>query len=165
MATSTPLYALGDLVVHRSYGIGKIEGIERKPINGEKRDCFRVKTENSVFWFPTDAMENPRVHPLASLALIEEAILILQSEPKEFTDDPHHWKERIDEVQDYGGFLDITKLIRDLAGLKKNKVLNRTQDQALTILEKRLLREWAARLDVDIDSIRPKLEAYLKGTY
>jgi RNA polymerase-interacting CarD/CdnL/TRCF family regulator len=162
MAKVTPMYSLGDMVVHRYYGVGQIDGIERKPINGVDVECFRVKTENGIFWFPTDSLENPRVHPVASRELIQRAIEILQRAPRGLEDDSLQWKERIDDVQTDGDFLAISTLVRDLAALKTKQKLNRTQDQALNNLEERLLREWAASLEVDAKSIRPRLHAYIQ---
>jgi RNA polymerase-interacting CarD/CdnL/TRCF family regulator len=106
-------------------------------------------------------LDNPRFHRLASQELIQEAIEILQSDPNDFGNDPVQWKERIDDVQSEGDFLAISSLIRDLSAMKTKKKLNRIQDQALNNLEDRLLREWAASLEVDVRSIRPMLHGYL----
>ena len=162
MAKFTSTYSLGDMVVHRYYGVGQIDGIENRPLNGVGVECFKVKTENGIYWFPTDSLDNPRVHPVASQELIQRAIKILHSAPNGLENDPLQWKERIDDVQSDGDFLAISSLIRDLAALKTKKKLNRTQDQALNNLEDRLLREWAASSEVDVKSIRPKLQAYLQ---
>ena len=159
-----PIYTLGDIVVHRNYGVGKIEAVESKPLNGENVECFKVKTENSVFWFPTNSAENPRIHPVASQKRIQKAIDILRNAPNSLEIDPLEWKQRIDDVQTSGDFLDISSLVRDLSILKTTKKLNRTQEQALNNLEDRLLREWAASLDVEIKSIRPIFQTYLKET-
>jgi RNA polymerase-interacting CarD/CdnL/TRCF family regulator len=165
MAKFTSIYSLGDMVVHRYYGIGQIDGIERRRLNGVEVECFKVKTENGDYWFPTASSDNPRVHPVASQELVQRAIEILRSEPHGFENNPLQWKERIDVVQTDGDFLAISSLVRDLAALKAKKKLNRTQDQALTNLEGRLLREWAASLQVDAKSIRPRLHAYLQESY
>ena len=162
MAKSSPIYSPGDMIVHRFYGIGQIDGIEKKPLNGVQVDCFRVKTENGIYWFPIDSEDNPRIHPVASQELIQKAIEILQSAPHNLDNDPIQWKERIDDVLTDGGFLAISSLVRDLTALKTKKKLNRTLDQALYKLENRLLREWAASLEVDVKSIQPRLRAYLK---
>jgi RNA polymerase-interacting CarD/CdnL/TRCF family regulator len=162
MTKSTPMYSLGDMVVHRYYGIGQIDGIECKPFNGVEVECFKVKIENGAYWFPTDSLDNPHIHPVASQELIHRAIEILQSAPHGLENDPIQWKERIDDVLTDGGFLDISSLIRDLTALNTKKKLNRTQDQALNSLKDRLLMEWAASFEVDVKSIRPKLRAYLQ---
>jgi RNA polymerase-interacting CarD/CdnL/TRCF family regulator len=153
------------MVIHRSYGVGQIDSIETKPINGVVVECFKVKTDNSVYWFPTDSLDNPRFHRLASQELIKEAIEILQNAPGDLENDPLLWQERIDDVQAGGDFLAISGLVRDLSALKTKKKLNRIQDQALNNLEDRLLREWAASLEVDVRSIRLMLHGYLQKSH
>ncbi len=162
MEKFTLKYSLGDRVVHRYYGVGQIDGIERKPLNGIEVECFKVKTDNSVYWFPTDSLDNPRVYPVASQELIQKAIEILRSAPHDLENDSIQWKERIDDVQTKGDFLALSSLVRDLAALKTMKKLNKTQVQALNHLEVRLLSEWAASLKVEAESIRPLLRAYLR---
>ena len=162
MAKVSSKYSIGDRVVHRNYGIGQIDGIENKPINGVQIDCFKVKTENSTYWFSTDSMDNPRVHLVASQELIQEAIEILQSTPHGLENDPIQWKERIDDVWANGDILGICSLIRDLTAFKSKNKLIRTQDQALNTLKDGLLREWSASSKVDVKLIRPKLRAYLQ---
>ena len=150
------------MVVHHYYGVGQIDAIECKPLNGVEVECFKVKIKNGIYWFPTDSLDNSRIHPVASQELIQRAIEILQSAPHGLDNDPIQWKERIDDVLTDGDFLDISSLIRDLTALNTKKKLNRTQDQALNSLKDRLLREWAASLEVDAKSIRPRLRAYLQ---
>jgi RNA polymerase-interacting CarD/CdnL/TRCF family regulator len=162
MAQFTPKYSLEDRVVHHYYGVGQIDSIERKPVNGVVVECFKVITKNGVYWFPTDSVDNPRIHPVASQELIQRAIEILRSAPHGLENDPLQWKERIEEVKTYGDFLAISGLVRDLAALKTKKKLNQTQNQTLNNLEDRLISEWATDLDVDANSIRPKLNAYLR---
>jgi RNA polymerase-interacting CarD/CdnL/TRCF family regulator len=165
MKDLTPKYSLGDMVVHRYYGVGQIEGIELKPLNGVEAECFKVKTENGIYWFPTNTLENPRVHPVASQELIQRAIKILRSAPQILDNDPNRWKERIDDVQTAGDILAISILLRDLAAMKTQKKLNQTQDQAFTNLEDRFLREWSASSGDDVNSIRPLLKTYLQESF
>lgn len=162
MANSATMYSIGEMVVHRYYGIGQIDDIEIKPIKGNNVECYKVRTKNGTYWFPTEGEENPRVHPVASQKVIKEAIEILQSAPNNLEIDPRQWKERVDDVLDDGSITAISGLVRDLTALKSQQRLNRTQDQALNQLKDRLLREWAASLNVDASTIRPKLNAYLK---
>jgi CarD family transcriptional regulator len=164
MGKTTSNYSIGDMVVHRIHGVGQIDDIESKPINGVNVDCFKVKTENVTYWFPTDSLDNPRIHPVASQELIQEAVEILQSSPSGLEDDPLQWKERIEKVKSDGDFLAISGMVRDLAVLKTKKKLTRIQDQAFKNLKDRLEREWAAGLGVDTKTIRPKLQAYLQGS-
>ena len=160
MSENSPTYSLGDKIVHRSYGVGQIVEIERVPMEGVDVECFRVRTENGSYWFPTEGPENPRIHQLASKERIQEAIEILQAPPKGLENDIHQWNERIAEVVRNGDFLAVSGLVRDLTALKTRKRLNRGQEQALNNLEQRLLAEWAAGIGVEAKSFLPKLRAY-----
>ena len=162
MEKCIPIYSLGDMVVHLSYGVGQIEGVDRKSLNGVEVECFKVKTENAVYWFPTECTDNPRVHPVVSRELVQKAIEILRSTPHDQENDPLQWNERIDKVLKDGDLLAISRIVRDLSALKKNKKLSRTLDQALNNLKGRLLRDWAASLEVDVSSIQPRLRSYLQ---
>jgi RNA polymerase-interacting CarD/CdnL/TRCF family regulator len=128
-------------------------------------ECFKVKTGNSMYWFPTESPDNPRIHPVATKELILEAVEILSSAPHGLDDDIFQWKERIGQVQKDGNFLAISSLVRDLSVLKRVKKLTRTQDQALNNLRVRLLREWAASLDVDKESLQQKLDTCLQASH
>jgi len=163
MEKSKQLYAIGDTVVHQFYGVGKIDAVESKLFDGVKIECYKVITKNSIYWFPKNGVENPRIHPVASQELIEEVVEILQQTPDDLENDPAQWQERIDGVMADGSFLAISKLVRDLSALKAINKLSRIQDQALNTLIDRLLREWAAGLAVDANSIRPRLRAYLNS--
>jgi RNA polymerase-interacting CarD/CdnL/TRCF family regulator len=162
MTKVTPMYALGDKIVHRSYGVGKIDSVEKKPINGIEVECFKVKTENCDYWFPTDSFDNPRIHPVASKELLNRAIEILRSPPREFENDPIEWKERTDKVLAGWDLLAISELVRDLSILRTQKNLDRSLTKALKTLEDRLLREWAASSDENVSSIQQKIQNYLK---
>lgn len=162
MAKLTSMYSLGDRIIHRSYGVGQIESIDYKPVNGVKVECFKVKTERGYYWFPTESTENPRIHAVASNELLQKALKILRSAPQGLELDPLTWKERIDDVQNKGDLLAISCLVRDLAGLKTLSKLHRTQETAFNILKARLLREWAAIKNVDPKTIQSKLRACLQ---
>lgn len=162
MSNLTPAYSLGDMIVHRTHGIGTIDAIEDKSINGVNIECFKVKTENGYLWFPTASDDSSRIHPLASQDEIHEATRILQDAPDTLTSDPHEWRQRIEEVQAAGDFLAICRLVRDLSILKSERTLNRTQDQALNRLIDRLLQEWAASSGVDMEVLRLTFQSYIK---
>ena len=161
MTKNSLIYSLGDKVIHRSYGVGEIEGVEHKPIKGIEVECFKVKTENGHYWFPTEGLDHHRIHPVATQELVDMAIKIIRSAPQDLENDHLQWKERIDIVQSNGDFLAISELVRDLVALKTTKNLNQVQSQALKTLEGRLLIEWAASSGVNVSSIRPKYRAYL----
>ena len=155
------MYSVDDWVVHTYYGVGQIQKVEKKPIHGEVTKCFKVKTKNSTFWFPTKDIENPRVRPVASKEVIKKVIRNLRRKSSKLDTDRKIWKERIDEVQSNGDLLSISVLIRDLSAQQVLRQLNQTEEDALAHFKERLLREWASITNEEIERLRSDLHAYV----
>lgn len=156
-------YAIGDWVVHHAYGIGQIKGIEEKPIHGELIVCFRVKaTEGAEWWFPRNGAENLRIRPVASLDLLQRAQKELQKTAQALDPDRNMWRLRINEVRASDDLIATSQLVRDLTILRTQRKFNQTETTALSHFTDRLLREWAASLNVEVEVIRPKLSRLLQ---
>jgi len=131
-------------------------------MQGAEVECYKVKTDYGFYWFKLSDIDNPRIHPLASQELLKELVEILRSVPQGLNNDPHQWKERINEVHEGWDILDLGSLVRDLSALKTTKKLNQIQNKALNNSKDRLLQEWAAGLEIDVSLIRSKLNTYLR---
>jgi RNA polymerase-interacting CarD/CdnL/TRCF family regulator len=155
-------YSTGDWVVHLYYGVGQINRIEVKPILGEDTKCFKVKTKDSTFWFPTTDTDNPRIRPVASQDIIEKVIKKLRRKTNILDTDRKFWKERIVEVQADGDLISISTLVRDLSAQQVLRDLNETEKNALKHFTGRLLREWASIIQEEVEKIRPTFHAYIQ---
>jgi RNA polymerase-interacting CarD/CdnL/TRCF family regulator len=158
---SNSTYSIDDWVVHSYYGVGQIKRVEVKPINEEDTECFKVKTKDSTFWFPTTDTENPRIRPVATQALMKKVIRQLRIKPKMLDADKTEWKKRIGEVQAEGDLLSISILIRDLSAQQVLRELNQTEKNALEHFKERLLREWASITQEEIEQLRATLHAHI----
>lgn len=156
------MYKVGDWIVHRRYGVGKITKLEKKPLGGDPIECYRVKTRNSTYWFPSDQDENPRIRPVARPSIIDDIIEILQKDPKTLETDNKIWKKRINKVQSNGELIAIAKFIRDLYAKQALKKLTQTEEAAMNRYMTRLLREWSAITGESIEEIEPEIEKYLQ---
>ena len=155
------LYSVDDWVVHTYYGVGQIRRIETRPIQGETQKCFKVNTKNSSYWFPVSEEENPRIRPVASQDIIQQVIKNLRRKPSTLDTDRKVWKNRIDEVRSNGDLLSISNLYRDLSAQQVLRKLNQTEEDALSYLEERMLREWASIVDEDLEKLRIDLQSYI----
>jgi RNA polymerase-interacting CarD/CdnL/TRCF family regulator len=155
-------YSVGDWVVHKLYGVGQIKGVEARPIHGESLKCFRVKTKDSTFWFPIAEEENPRIRHVASEKIMERVIKTLRRKASYLDTDRKYWKEQIAIAQSGSDLIFISKLIRDLSTQQALRKLNQTEERALDYFRERLLREWAVIMRVDMNKVRPKLNAYIQ---
>jgi len=156
-------YSIGDWVVHHSYGIGQIKKIEEKPIHGKLMACFRVKAKDGAYWwFSRNAPDNPRIRPVASQDLLHRAQQELQITVRELDPDRNMWKSRINEVRASDDLIATSQMVRDLTILRTLRKLNQTEEKALGHFTDRLIREWSATMNMDVEAIRPKLNRILQ---
>ena len=156
------LYSVDDWVVHTKYGVGQIKTIEVKPILGENTDCFKVKTYDCTYWFPTNDIENPRIRSVASKDVIQQIIKNLRRKSSQLDTDRAIWKQRIEETQANSDVLTLSLIIRDLSTQKKLRQLNQTEDDALEYFKDRLLREWSSITGDEMNKLRSELNLYIQ---
>lgn len=154
-------YSTGDWVVHSFYGVGQIKSIEVRPIQGEDTDCFRVRTKEFTYWFPTSSVDNPRIRPVASQDIIAKVIKNLRNKAKILDTDRDLWQNKINEVQAEGDLLSVSILVRDLYAQQVLRGLNQTEKTALRRFEDRMLGEWASIMGVEVEAIRPTYQKYI----
>lgn len=156
-------YSIGDWVVHHSYGIGQIKKIEKKLIGGNLVACFRVNIKNGNYWFPSNITDNPRIRPVASLNILHHAQKELQKTSRDLDLDKDLLKLRIDEVRASDDLIATSQIVRDLTNIKTQRKLNQTERNALSHFTERLLREWSATMNTDVEIVRPELKRYLQA--
>ena len=155
-------FSVDDWVVHTQYGVGQIKRIEVKPIHGETTNCFKVRTNDCTYWFPTNDIDNPRIRSVASKDVINKVIKNLRRKSSRLDTDRKIWKQRIEEAQADGDLITLSIIIRDLSTQKKLRQLNQTEDDALEYFKDRLVREWASITEEDIETLRTSLQAYIE---
>jgi RNA polymerase-interacting CarD/CdnL/TRCF family regulator len=121
-----------------------------------------VITRNGAFWFPKNRTDNPRIRPVATPELVQRAKKELQKTVRDLDPDRMMWRERIEEVKSHDDLVAISQLVRDLTILRTQRRLNQTEEKALNHFGERLLREWSATMNTDIDTTRLKLNDYLR---
>lgn len=161
MDSNTP-YSVEDWIVHSYYGVGQIRRIEEKPYHGEDTQCFKVRTKDSIFWFPTTDNENPRIRPVESKDIVQKVVKSLRRKSNKLDKDKGYWKKRIKEVQTNGDFLSISVIIRDLSAQQVIRKLNQTELDALERFKERLLREWASITQEKVANLRTNLQTYIQ---
>jgi CarD family transcriptional regulator len=153
--------AIGDWVVHLYHGVGQIKKIEKKRLNGNAQDYYRVKTHNSVFWVPVSNLNNDRIRPLTSPNELKKALKILQKPPQEMDTNHNKRKSRINTVKSDGSLQSALRLVRDLSAREAEKKLNTTEKRALERLKDHMLREWATCMHIDIEEASIRLNNLL----
>lgn len=156
-------YSVGDWVVHTAYGVGQIKNLEIKPISGKKHLCYRVRTNDGVFWLPVDkAKDNERVRPLAGPRRIKLALDALRKAPRKMAANFQARRKRIRDVALDGDLSTDMKLLRDLNARQFKKGLSSTEQDAFNTISKRILQEWSISRGIEINEARQKLENFLQ---
>lgn len=162
MTEQDQTYAIGDWVVHLTYGVGQVKKIEKKPIGGTMKKCYHVRTDDGVFWLPIDNDDNVRVRPIAGPKRIQRALNFLKKAPKKMAANFQSRRKRIQRVSLDGDLNTDLKLVRDLNARQFKKGLNATEQNAFNTIVKRFLQEWSLSKGIEIGEAHEMLERYLK---
>jgi RNA polymerase-interacting CarD/CdnL/TRCF family regulator len=159
---NTSSYDRGDWIVHCHHGVGQIEKVERKQISDQENTYYRIRTNDSVIWIPIDQMDVEEIRPLTDEDHIEEAVEVLNKEPKKMASNLSSRKSRIKDVIVNNVPVETARLIRDLRGRRRSKKgLNQTERRALRDLTKRFVHEWAVCKNISIEQARKRLNRRL----
>jgi RNA polymerase-interacting CarD/CdnL/TRCF family regulator len=153
---SEQTYSSGDWIVHRSYGVGQIRGIDIKKLEGDEVTYFKVRTRDSTYWLPVDKTHNSRIRPISSSPEFKQVISILKRPSREMDSDYKERRKRISKVEEKGSLEAITKLVRDLAALQAERGLNVTEERAFDRLSKRLISEWSACMKIEFEDAQQR---------
>jgi RNA polymerase-interacting CarD/CdnL/TRCF family regulator len=162
MTEQDQTYAIGDWVVHLTYGVGQVKKIEKKPIGDTIKKCYHVRTDDGVFWLPIDNDDNVRVRPIAGPIRIQRALNFLKEAPKKMAANFQSRRKRIQRVSLDGDLNTDLKLVRDLNARQFKKGLNATEQNAFNTIVKRFLQEWSLSKGIEIGEAHEMLERYLK---
>jgi len=165
MTVNEKRYAVGDWIVHARYGVGQVRSLEKKPIGDIDRLCYRVRTENGVFWLPIDNDDNKRVRPIASPRRIQRAIETLRKAPQKMAAKFQTRRKRIREVSLDGDLNSDIKLLRDLNARQHRRGLNMTEQNAFDAIAKRFSKEWSLSNGIDIKEAHQKLNHFLRESW
>lgn len=162
MSEQEKTFEVGDWIVHLTYGVGQIKKLEKMPIHGTQQTCYRVRTEDGVFWLPVDNADNERVRPVAGPKRIQRALAALRKAPQKMAGNFQTRRKRIREVSLDGDLSTDLKLVRDLNARQFKKGLNATEQDAFNTIVKRFLQEWSLSKGIETREARQNLERFLK---
>lgn len=162
MSEKERTYAVGDWIVHMTYGVGQVKKIEEKPIGGIFQKCYHVRTNDGVFWLPINNDDNERVRPIAGPKRIQHALSALKRAPQKMAANYKARQKRIKEVRFDGDLNTDLKLVRDLNARQFKKGLNATEQAAFDTIVKRFLQEWSFIKGIEIAEAHEMFEKVLQ---
>lgn len=152
-------FEVGDWIVHKYYGVGEIKDTEKRPIHGEKVECYRVKTKDAAYWLPVQNADNERIRRVANKSRFKKAISELKGEPEKMAKNYRTRNARIKQIMfENGSLVKMAGLFRDLMALKEGKKLNNTEKFAVEKIRERFVREWSVCKDVPLEEARSQFK-------
>ncbi len=151
----------GDLAVYPAHGVGYIESIESKEINGDTMNFYMMKiVENGmVIMIPTTNVESVGLREVIPEKEVPEVYKVMQKKAQGA--DNQTWNRRYREYMDKiktGSIYDVAEVFRDLFQLKLEKDLSFGERKLLDTAQNLLVQELSMAKDIDEKAMMQEIE-------
>lgn len=159
----TKRFQVGDLAVYPAHGVGRIEAIETRVVNGEEHDFYIMKiVENGmVIMIPTWNVESVGLRDVIGKKEIPKIMDVIKSK-RELAIDNQTWNRRYREYMDKiktGSLYEVAEVFRDLSLLKLTKDLSFGERKLYDTAYNLLIKELSMANDEDEDTVAQGIEA------
>jgi CarD family transcriptional regulator len=156
-------FQVGDLAVYPAHGVGEIQAIESRVVNGEKHDFYIMKVlENGmVIMIPISNVESVGLRDIISKKDVARVYDVMKSR-KDGLPDTQTWNRRYREYMDKiktGSLYDVAEVFRDLSLLKLTKDLSFGERKLYDTAQVLLVRELSTAKNADEDTIISEIES------
>jgi RNA polymerase-interacting CarD/CdnL/TRCF family regulator len=151
----------GDTVMHWTYGLGQILGVEERDMFGSKNIYYAVRVHDLTVWVPTDAELQHRLRPPTSKAGFQELIAILSNPVEPLPDDRKERRTRLLETIGESSTQSLCRIIAGLHAYQKIRPLNDSDKNILKQSRNALLGEWEYVFSITADQAEHELSHLL----
>ena len=157
-------FRVGDLAVYPAHGVGKIQAIETRVINGQKHDFYIMKVleNNMLIMIPTNNIDSVGLRDIIDKKEIPKVYKVIKSK-KESLNDNQTWNRRYREYMDKiktGSLYDVAEVFRDLSLLKLTKDLSFGERKLYDTAQVLLVKELSTAKNIDEKKIISELENF-----
>lgn len=156
-------FQVGDLAVYPAHGVGEIQAIESRVVNGEKHDFYIMKVlENGmVIMIPISNVESVGLRDIIAKKDVAKIYDVMKFR-KDGLPDNQTWNRRYREYMDKiktGSLYDVAEVFRDLFLLKLTKDLSFGERKLYDTAQVLLVKELSTAKNTDEDSILSEIES------
>ena len=156
-------FQVGDLAVYPAHGVGEIQAIESRVVNGEKHDFYIMKVlENGmVIMIPISNVESVGLRDIIAKKDISKIYDVMKSR-KDGLPDNQTWNRRYREYMDKiktGSLYDVAEVFRDLFLLKLTKDLSFGERKLYDTAQVLLVKELSTAKNTDENTILSEIES------
>jgi CarD family transcriptional regulator len=155
-------FEVGDLAVYPAHGVGRIEAIESRVINGESHDFYILKViENGmVIMIPTWNVESVGLRDVISAKEVPDIYRVMTEKP-DINIDNQTWNRRYREYMDKiktGSLYEVAEVFRDLSLLKHTKDLSFGERKLYDTAQGLLVKELSTAKNKDEKAVTKEIE-------
>jgi len=156
-------FQVGDLAVYPAHGVGRIEAIESRVINGETHDFYILKVlENGmVIMIPTNNVQSVGLRDVISKKDIPKVYAVMERKealPSESQTWNRRYREYMDKIKT-GSLYDVAEVFRDLSLLKMTKDLSFGERKLYDTAQVLLVKELSTARDADEKTVASEIES------
>ncbi len=142
VARKNTRFDIGDWVAHYHHGIGKIKGLVKKVMDGDKQTFYKVSTQEMDYWIPIEEEDADHIKPIRSKKDFENALKVLAQTPRPIAKHHKSRKKIIHERWLKGSLPSRAALLRDLYAHAQLKKLNFNEKEIFSKVRKFFVNEW-----------------------
>jgi CarD family transcriptional regulator len=156
-------FRVGDLAVYPAHGVGQIQAVESRVVNGEKHDFYILKVlENGmVIMIPTSNVDSVGLRCLIDVKEIPKVYAVMKTK-REMLGDNQTWNRRYREYMEKiktGSLFDVAEVFRDLFRLKLTKDLSFGERKLYDTAQVLLVKELSKAKKTDEKTIISEIES------
>jgi CarD family transcriptional regulator len=156
-------FKVGDLAVYPAHGVGRINSIETKVVNGETHDFYMMKIlENEMtIMIPVWNVEQVGLRDIIDEEEVTKVYAVMKKR-KTATGETQTWNRRYKEYMDKiktGSLYDVAEVFRDLSLLKLTKDLSFGERKLFDTAQTLLVMELSTARNTDEKTIISEMES------
>lgn len=155
-------FKIGDTIVHWTYGLGTVVGLDQKDIAGKARQYYIVRVGHLDIWVPIEDEKATSIRFPTESGQFKALLQILRESGGELPKNQYQRKTELRERMQERTLVDLCHVIRDLTELAHQHPLNFNDSSVLLLAEELLLDEWVIALGAERSTAQRELKGLLK---
>lgn len=157
-------FQVGDHVIHKTHGMGKVVLVEEKVIASKPTRCYVVQFQDLTVWVPVQESGESNLRLPIPRSEFEQVFSILGAPGGSLSENRFERKSQLMEMMQEGRIESICQVVRDLSIYRTEKKLNEYDSSVLERAQDFLLSEWKYVLSVSRSEAEQKLTQILNDS-
>ncbi len=155
-------FAVGDTVVHPTYGVGKVVEIEAIQYHDTvTHPYYKISVENALIWVQMDDTGEARLRPVTPRQELNQYRKVLASVPSPLNEDRYKRYSEFQSRLKSPSFMIWCEIVRDLTALSLLKRLNEYDSSTLRKVSDNLIKEWALSAGISTEEAGKEIKTII----